>query len=763
MWGGVGKVSFTLIFALALIIQSISGYAEEPYGRLSEDGETVTFFFDNNKKEGDLGFDFAYTPGWTRAKVAIFHESFQRYTPKSCKRWFNFCEQLTEIKHLDYLNTSQVTDMSAMFQGCQKLEELDLSNFDNSNLTDISAMFFMCINLTTIYVSDKWITTKGYKYEMTFFSCYKLFGGKGSLYCDNNNGSFARIDGGKDNPGYFTRKGETKARITSISVTTKPTQTDYILGEKLNTDGGEISVEFEGREAQLHNFDGVTVTGYDNSKTGKQILTAEFLGATTTAYEVEVTSKETNYAIFDVTNGILTFYYGTYRNGSVFCDNPYSYPYDNKKNVRKIILDKSFQTNKPTNLSSWFSNYQNMTEIVGIENINTQDVTDMSSMFESCHNLKTIYVGDNWSTEKVKYSGYMFSGCTSLVGGNGTKYDATHTDAEYAIIDGTNGLPGYFTAKNSIFVNKDQDNNIVADLFDNGLTTTIESNTTVDKVEVHREIGNEASTIILPFDMTVADALNGITNMNGYEFYEFTGVKKVNGKWTANYSQVEKIEANKPYIVKNVEANDLVFNGGNGNIILEPLAEGENTVSSATDESAKGWEFVGSYEKIVWTENSQNEYGFAANDEGDDVKAGDFVRIGAGATLKPMRGYMRYTKDDNPFTTKAGEQLPDHIEVVLIPLGSVNNPNNPNENPGSGNIETPVSETAPDGNGVKVWSFNKTIIIESQPDAEYTIADMSGRIIKTGVTHSTREEVTLGHSTGIVIVNINGKSFKINY
>lgn len=41
---------------------------------------------------------------------------------------------------------------------------------------------------------------------------------------------------------------------------------------------------------------------------------------------------------------------------------------------------------------------------------------------------------------------YMFLNCTQLVGGNGTTYDANHIDAEYARVDGENGLPGYFTA-----------------------------------------------------------------------------------------------------------------------------------------------------------------------------------------------------------------------------------------------------------------------------------------------------------------------------
>ena len=38
----------------------------------------------------------------------------------------------------------------------------------------------------------------------------------------------------------------------------------------------------------------------------------------------------------------------------------------------------------------------------------------------------------------------MFSHCTSLVGGNGTRYDGEHLNASYAHLDEP-GNPGYFT------------------------------------------------------------------------------------------------------------------------------------------------------------------------------------------------------------------------------------------------------------------------------------------------------------------------------
>ena len=88
----------------------------------------------------------------------------------------------------------------------------------------------------------------------------------------------------------------------------------------------------------------------------------------------------------------------------------------------------------------------------------------------------------------------------------------------------------------------------------------------------------------------------------------------------------------------------------------------------------------------------------------------------------------------------------------------------PNENPSeSGEIITPVSEITPDS-GIKVWSFGGTIIIEAQPNTDYTIVDLSGRTLKNDVTHSTRETVSLSRRAArIVIVKIGNKTFKVNY
>ena len=63
---------------------------------------------------------------------------------------FNGCSKLNKIMALNKLITNKVRDMKAMFCKCKELEYLDISNFDTSNVTDVSGMFSGCNKLKEI-------------------------------------------------------------------------------------------------------------------------------------------------------------------------------------------------------------------------------------------------------------------------------------------------------------------------------------------------------------------------------------------------------------------------------------------------------------------------------------------------------------------------------------------------------------------------------------------------------------------------------------
>ena len=107
---------------------------------------------------------------------------------------------------LSNFNTSNVKNMSSMFWN-SKATILDVSNFDTSNVKNMNSMFKNATNLKTIYGSSKFVTTAVTSSTNMFYGCTKLIGGAGTKYNSSYvDKTYARIDGGTSNPGYFTAK-----------------------------------------------------------------------------------------------------------------------------------------------------------------------------------------------------------------------------------------------------------------------------------------------------------------------------------------------------------------------------------------------------------------------------------------------------------------------------------------------------------------------------------------------------------------------------
>ena len=135
--------------------------------------------------------------------------------------------------------------------------------------------------------------------------------------------------------------------------------------------------------------------------------------------------------------------------------------FDNCASLTSLDLS-SFSTSQVTNMEYMFHDCRELTS-VDLSSFNTSQVTNMEYMFANCFSLRAIYVGSGWTTASVIESFGMFSYCTSLVGGQGTTYDAEHVDAAYAHIDGGPINPGYFTEKSTGMrgdVNGDREVNI---------------------------------------------------------------------------------------------------------------------------------------------------------------------------------------------------------------------------------------------------------------------------------------------------------------
>ena len=146
------------------------------------------------------------------------------------------CSNLTSLD-LTNFNTAKVTDMHGMFKGCSALTSLDLTNFNTAEVRDMNRMFNMLDKsstaLTTIYVSDNFVTTNVQNGENMFKNCTKLKGFQKYFLLDTDH-RYANYK-----TGYFTKlvgkNGEEKIGATGKTLAT----------ENLVLDDGKDFVAYE--------------------------------------------------------------------------------------------------------------------------------------------------------------------------------------------------------------------------------------------------------------------------------------------------------------------------------------------------------------------------------------------------------------------------------------------------------------------------------------------------------------------------------------
>ena len=200
------KKIYLLILALVIVVASAKA-APTAYAVYS--GGTLTFKYGEMPSSGYV-FDATDTgdvPGWWELSgsihTVVFDPSFDQARPASCCRWFLNMDDLSEIKGISNLNTSNVTDMrymfsgvtmfnssgynidlrwfdtsnvkymEGMFKGCYRLESLDLSNFNTSNVVDMEEMFEGCRALTSLDLSNFNTSNVSYMKGM-FEGCIRL-------------------------------------------------------------------------------------------------------------------------------------------------------------------------------------------------------------------------------------------------------------------------------------------------------------------------------------------------------------------------------------------------------------------------------------------------------------------------------------------------------------------------------------------------------------------------------------------------------------
>lgn len=563
----------------------------EPYAALSDENTKLTFYYDKMKADRNgmsVGpFNAYFDIPWSDVRLSIttvkFDNSFANYTGLTSTKWmlgdlaylesiegienlktdnvtdmsymFYACgitsldlssfnttnvenmssmfEMCLNLKTLDVsnFNTANVTDMSHMFYRCEKLENLNITNFVTSSVTDMSDMFYDCktltsldlssfntekvtqmgeffwgdANLQTIIVGKGWSTAAitGTHEEFTFNACNALVGENGTTYDESHIGiDYAHIDGGADNPGYFTdvRPLEPYAVLSSDN----KTLTFYYDKKKEDKGGMSVgpfaasnergwysarntieTVVFDETFANCtsitstaHWFD--TLTGL-SSISGIERLNTSGVTDMNSMFNYCFNLEEVDLSTFNTANvtdmnnmfagcsGLTTLNFGSGFNtekvttmermfigcGKLTSLDLSGFNTANVTDMSEMFSDctkltsldvSSFNTAKVTDMERTFRLLQHV-EILDLSSFNTAAVTNMNSMFYDCNVLKTILVSsDGWSTAALTDSENMFANCLVLVGDQGTSYNEDNPkDKTYAHIDGGTANPGYLT------------------------------------------------------------------------------------------------------------------------------------------------------------------------------------------------------------------------------------------------------------------------------------------------------------------------------
>ena len=159
------------------------GYFSRAIPRVKYADGTLTFFLASKETLGENEYGIyggLGTPDWvwqnpnvTNVTKVVFDPAFANARPTNCNEWFQNYVNLTSIEGIEYLNTSQVTDMHNMFYNCYYLQTIDFSGFDTRKVKDMSNMFYNCGSLKSLDISN-FNTSEVTNMRNMFYHCIGL-------------------------------------------------------------------------------------------------------------------------------------------------------------------------------------------------------------------------------------------------------------------------------------------------------------------------------------------------------------------------------------------------------------------------------------------------------------------------------------------------------------------------------------------------------------------------------------------------------------
>ena len=291
--------------------------------------------------------------------------------------------QAKSLLSVEYINTSNVTDMSSMFRNCTSLTSLNLSNFDTGKVTDMNCMFHSCSALTSLDVSS-FDTSSVTNMGDMFRACTSLT----SLDVSNFNTSKVTDMSNMFN----TCKLLTSLDLSNFNTSQVTNVNSMFSGcsaltslnlSKFNT--GEVT----SMDSMFYNCSKLTSLDISNFNTSKVTTMSNMFYNCYALTSLNVSNFNTG----EVTTMASMFY--------------------NCSKLKVLDLSNSnFDTSKVTSMSSMFSGCYSLTSL-DLSNFNTGEVINMGSMFYGCSALTSLDLS-NFNTSKVTSMSSMFHSCKLL-------------------------------------------------------------------------------------------------------------------------------------------------------------------------------------------------------------------------------------------------------------------------------------------------------------------------------------------------------------
>ena len=338
-------------------------------------------------------------------KTAYYYTETEKvYLNKDSSKMFCLYQWISDVKlenildiDLSSFDTSQVTDMSFMFNSMSNLTALNLSNFDTSKVTDMSGMFQNTRNLTSLNLSN-FDTSKVTNMQKMFAHMHSL----------------------------------TSLNLSNFD-TSQVTDMSFMFNSMSNLTALNLS-----------NFDTSKVRYMDYMFYGMSSLTTLDLSNFDTSQV-----KNMSY-MFNSMSKLNALNLSNFNTSKVW---DMRAMFANMSNLTSLNLS-SFDTSRVTDMSYMFYGKSSLTTL-NLSNFDTSKVTDMRGMFSleyedmSKDKLEKIYVNNDFDTSKLADFSNMFKNRKKLRGGAGSFLsDPSTADKSWLRIDDpAHGRPGYFTRK----------------------------------------------------------------------------------------------------------------------------------------------------------------------------------------------------------------------------------------------------------------------------------------------------------------------------